>query len=106
MVRIIFTEPNGCRREVDAAVGDSVMQTALNSGVGGILAECGGCLSCATCHAYVPDAWWNRLPEPSEDERRMIECAVDVRPGSRLTCQILITDALDGLEVEIPKSQT
>jgi 2Fe-2S ferredoxin len=105
MVRITFIAPDGSRKDVEATVGDSIMQTALAKGVTGIVAECGGCLSCATCHSYVSEEWIGKLPEKSTDETTMVECAVDVRPTSRLTCQIIVTDALDGLVVEIPKSQ-
>lgn len=105
MPRITFIESNGEHKEVDAAVGDSVMRAAIDNGVDGIAAECGGCLSCATCHAYVAEEWIGRLSPPSEEEQVMVECAIDVRPNSRLTCQIQVTDALDGLVVHIPVSQ-
>lgn len=105
MPRITFIEASGERKEVDATVGHSVMQNAINGGINGIAAECGGCLSCATCHAYVDPQWVARLAPPSEAEKVMIECAIDVRPNSRLTCQIIVSDELDGLVVEVPSSQ-
>ena len=105
MARITFIEPNGTRKEVDATVGDSVMRTAVNHGIEGIVAECGGNMSCATCHAYIAREWSGRLTPPSSTEALLIECAIDVRPNSRLTCQITVTQDLDGLLVEIPKSQ-
>jgi ferredoxin, 2Fe-2S len=73
--------------------------------VAGIAAECGGCLSCATCHVYVSPEWADRLPPPSEEEQVMVECAIEVRDTSRLSCQLTYTDALDGIEIEIPASQ-
>jgi len=82
------------------------MKAALDSGVVGIDAECGGCLTCATCHVYVDPDWVSRLAEPTEEERIMVDCAIDVRPNSRLSCQIPLTDALDGLVIEIPATQT
>jgi len=81
------------------------MRVALSKGVTGIAAECGGCLSCATCHAYIPDEWLRRLPPPSAEETVMVECAVEARHNSRLTCQIVITDELDGLVVQMPAFQ-
>jgi ferredoxin, 2Fe-2S len=105
MARITFVEASGERKEVEATLGESVMRAAINNSVNGIAAECGGCLSCATCHAYVDPEWLARLPPPSEEEKVMIECAIDVRPNSRLTCQLTVSDELDGLVVEVPASQ-
>ena len=105
MARITFIEPSGERKEVLATNGESVMRAATAHSVTGIAAECGGCLSCATCHAYVAPEWVDRLPTPSDEEKVMIECAIEVRPTSRLTCQIIVSDELDGLVVEIPASQ-
>jgi 2Fe-2S ferredoxin len=105
MPRITFIEPSGNRVEVDATAGESVMRAATNNAVTGIAAECGGCLSCATCHGYVDLQWIERLPPPSEEEKVMLECAIDPRPNSRLTCQIVVSDELDGLVVEIPATQ-
>jgi len=106
MPRITFVLRDGSRRDVEAAVGTSLMKAALDNGVTGIEAECGGCLTCATCHAYVDDEWVERVVPPSDDESVMIECAIDVRTSSRLTCQIPLTDQLDGIVVHIPQSQT
>jgi ferredoxin, 2Fe-2S len=105
MGRITVIMPSGERSEVDAVVGESIMRLALNGGVAGIAAECGGCLSCATCHVYVSPEWADRLPPPSEEEQVMVECAIEVRDTSRLSCQLTYTDALDGIEIEIPASQ-
>src|SRR5215471_19858050 len=100
MPRVTYVLRDGSRRDVEAAVGTSVMKAALDSGVAGIEAECGGCLTCATCHVYVDPTWVDKLAEPTEEERIMVDCAIDVRPNSRLSCQIPLTDALDGLVVQ------
>jgi 2Fe-2S ferredoxin len=101
MVRVTFVEPDGARREVRAAVGASVMEAALYNDVAGIVAECGGACSCATCHVYVAPEWLPHLPSPGTDEAGMLELARDVRPASRLSCQIALSPALDGLAVEV-----
>lgn len=106
MPRITYVLRDGSRRDVEAAAGSSVMRIALDNGVPGIDAECGGCLTCATCHVYVAPEWVDKLVAPTEEERVMVDCAIDVRPNSRLGCQIALTDALDGLVVEIPATQT
>ena len=107
MPEIIYVQPNGVERRVDAAEGDSVMFAAMQNGVSGILAECGGVLSCATCHVYVDPNWIDRLPPAEEDETEMLEvAAADRRPGSRLSCQITIESGLDGLRVVVPATQS
>jgi 2Fe-2S ferredoxin len=105
MPQITFVNADGTRTEVNARTGDSLMRAALDNGVEGLAAECGGCLSCATCHAYIAEDWIDRLTPPSEEEQVMVECAIDVRPTSRLTCQVEVTDDLDGVVVEIPATQ-
>lgn len=102
---ITFIAPSGARHVVRAEVGQSVMEAARNNGVPGILADCGGACSCATCHVYVPEAWRARTGSPDGMELDMLEAAEDVRPESRLSCQIRVTDALDGLMLEIPPDQ-
>jgi 2Fe-2S ferredoxin len=106
MLKVIFIEHSGARHEVDATPGDSVMQAAVNKSVPGILADCGGNCSCATCHVYIGAPWSGRIPEPAADERAMIECAMDVRETSRLGCQVKLTPELEGLIVHLPISQT
>lgn len=106
MPRITFILNDGSRRDIEAPVGTSVMKAALDSGIPGIEAECGGCLTCATCHSYIDDEWAPRLEPATDEEAIMIDCAIDVRPTSRLTCQVRLTDALDGMVIHIPKSQT
>jgi 2Fe-2S ferredoxin len=104
--RIVFIKPDGQRREVEAADGESVMQAALNNLVDGIVGECGGDLSCATCHVFVDPEWFPALPEASADEEDMLE-ATSEEPTkfSRLSCQIKCDDKLDGLVVHLPATQ-
>ena len=106
MVRIVYNYEDGTSREVEAPVGRSVMQGATANAVAGIEADCGGTLSCATCHVYVDPAWLDRLPEAEAMERELMEgVAAERRPNSRLSCQILLTEALDGLTVAVPARQ-
>ncbi|WP_375588985.1 2Fe-2S iron-sulfur cluster-binding protein [Hoeflea alexandrii] len=106
MPKITFVSPDDGRTTVEAAGGDSVMQTALANGVEGIVAECGGAMMCATCHCYVDEDWLSRTGTASDEERAMLDFAAsEVRPSSRLSCQIAITDELDGLVVHLPDAQ-
>lgn len=105
MVRIIYVEHDGGRREVEAEPGMSLMEAAVKNGVASIEGECGGALACATCHVHVPDEWRHLTGERSEDEVEMLEFAVDPDERSRLGCQIKITDEMDGLTVFTPVSQ-
>ena len=104
MPRIVYIEPDGNHVEVDVEVGYSVMEGAVNNGVDGIEAECGGACSCATCHCYVQADWWDKLPEMGVIEDSMLEAATDRQPNSRLTCQIEVTAELDGLVLEVAPS--
>ncbi len=88
-----------------AANGSSVMENAVRYIVPGIEAECGGACACATCHVYVDDAWREKVGKPSPMEEDMLDFAFDVQPGSRLSCQIRVSDALDGLVVRVPERQ-
>jgi 2Fe-2S ferredoxin len=105
MTKLIFIEHSGARTEIDAPDGISVMQAAVDNKVKGILADCGGACSCATCHGYIASAWASRMAPPAEDEKAMLECAVHETEESRLTCQIRVSPALDGLEIRLPVSQ-
>jgi 2Fe-2S ferredoxin len=104
--RIVFIKPDGERREIEAADGESVMQVALNNLVDGIVGECGGDLSCATCHVFVDPEWFPALTEASADEEDMLE-ATSEEPTkfSRLSCQIKCDNKLDGLVVYLPATQ-
>lgn len=105
MPRLTIIEHSGKEHQLDAEEGKSVMQAALDALVPGILADCGGACSCATCHCYVDDAWFARLPEAEGAERDMLECALEPRDNSRLSCQLRVTAQTDGLVVRLPKSQ-
>lgn len=102
MARIVFIRPDGIRQDVQATAGKSVMDAAVRNNVPGIDAECGGSCSCATCHVVVDDVWIGRLPPKSRDEDATLDYAVGVRPNSRLSCQIVVSDALDGLVLRLP----
>lgn len=106
MPTITFITPDGERHQVDAKPGISVMQAAMANDIGGIVAECGGSAMCATCHVYVGDDHADRLDPVGEVEHEMLECTTSERTGnSRLSCQIEVSDELDGLEVYLPESQ-
>ncbi len=105
MPRITFIEPGGLRRAVDAPAGISLMEAAVQNGVQGILALCGGACACATCHVYVEARWLPKLPAREEMEEGILECAWEPRGNSRLSCQIYVTADLDGLEVTVPERQ-
>ena len=105
MPSITFIDHLGNEQEVDAETGESLMQTAINNLVDGILAECGGSCACGTCHCFIDSEWQSKIPEVSSLERETIEHAVEATPESRLSCQITVTDALDGLVVRLPEDQ-
>lgn len=105
MPKLIFIEHDGTRHEVEAAAGSTVMENAIRNSINGILAECGGACACATCHVYVDDAFADAAGRPDPMEEDMLDFAYDVRPTSRLSCQIKMSDALDGLTVHIPEKQ-
>lgn len=105
MGRVIYIESNGEERQVDLDEGQSIMQGALDNLIEGILGECGGCCSCATCHCYVDEAWLEKVGAPDDMERDMLDSVVDPKSSSRLSCQIQMSDDLDGLVVRLPESQ-
>ena len=106
MPDITFIHPDGSEQGFEAPEGVSVMQAATGFGVAGILAECGGSLSCATCHVYVDAAWVNELPSPLSNELEMLKCTAAERlPTSRLSCQIQLTAAMQGLVLRVPERQ-
>jgi 2Fe-2S ferredoxin len=105
MPKITYIEHDGTERTVDAEVGATVMETAIRNSVPGIVAECGGACSCATCHVHVDDAWSAKVGPPSPMEEDMLDFAFDVKPTSRLSCQIKVSDELDGLIVRTPSQQ-
>lgn len=106
MPKITYIEFNGTEHVVDVAVGNSVMEGARNNDIPGIEAECGGACACSTCHVYVAPDWVDRLPERDEMEEDMLDFAFGFDPErSRLTCQLQVTDALEGLVVHMPEKQ-
>ena len=105
MAKITFIGPDGTRYDIEAESGSTVMEAAIKNGVPGIEAECGGACACATCHVYVDDAWAAKTGEPEPMEEDMLDFAYDVRPTSRLSCQIRVSDDLDGLVVSVPERQ-
>ena len=105
MPKITYIEHDGTRHTVEAEIGASVMETALKGGVTGIVAECGGSCTCATCLVHVDEAWADKVGTRSEEEEDQLYFAFDVRPNSRLSCQIKVTPELDGLVVHTPAYQ-
>lgn len=105
MPRITYISHDGETRTVDAVNGRNLMETALASNVPGIDGDCGGVCACATCHVHVDAAWMEIVGEADMMERDMLEATGDVRPTSRLACQIVVSDALDGLVVRTPEVQ-
>ena len=105
MPRVTYIEPDGRERVIDAPAGATVMETAIDNGVVGIVAECGGACSCATCHVYVDPAWAPRLRPRDAQEDGMLDCVIDRRETSRLSCQIVLTEELDGLVVRVADTQ-
>jgi len=105
MPRVTYVEANGTEHVVDVPLGASVMQGAINNLVPGIEGDCGGLCACATCHVYVPPEWAKRCGEPEELEVNILDFAFDVKPESRLSCQIRMTPELDGLVVRMPVRQ-
>ena len=105
MAKITYIEFNGAEHVVDWKNGLSVMEGAVKNNTPGIDADCGGACACATCHVYVDQAWLDKTGSQSAMEESMLDFAENVEPNSRLSCQIKVTDELDGLVVRMPQSQ-
>ena len=105
MTKINFVDHSGETRTVDVENGATVMEAAIRNAVPGIEAECGGACACATCHVYIDDAWTEKVGKPTPMEEDMLDFAYDVRPNSRLSCQIKVSDELEGLVVTVPERQ-
>ncbi|MEZ5937179.1 MAG: 2Fe-2S iron-sulfur cluster-binding protein [Hyphomonadaceae bacterium] len=105
MPKITYIDASGERRTVEGKAGMSVMETAIKNNIPGIDADCGGACACATCHVYVDQAFMDKVGEPSAMEQSMLDFAENVESNSRLSCQIKITEDLDGLVVTTPESQ-
>ena len=105
MTKITYIEFNGKSHTVDIANGLSVMEGAVQNDIPGIDADCGGGMACATCHVYVKEDWFNKINEKTEGEDDMLDQAFEPNKFSRLSCQISVTDEIDGLTVNLPKKQ-
>ena len=105
MVKITYIENNGKSHTVEVAEGLTVMEGAVQNNIPGIDADCGGGMACATCHVYVKDEWLNKLPNKEDGEEDMLDMAFEPNKNSRLSCQLIVTDDLDGLVVNIPTRQ-
>jgi 2Fe-2S ferredoxin len=106
MPKVIYVSATGVSREVDVPAGMTVMAAALKNGIDGILAECGGVCMCSTCHVFVDEKFFDKLPAAQDTEEAVLEiAAIERRPNSRLSCQIKVTDDLDGLIVRLPEKQ-
>lgn len=105
MPRLVYVENNGTEHQVDVPVGTSIMQGAVNHLVPGIEGDCGGLCACGTCHVYIDDEWRKICGEPDELESGMLEFAYDVDDSSRLSCQIIVSEEMEGLRVRMPARQ-
>lgn len=105
MAKIIFISHDGQERSVEAKTGESVMEAAIRNSIPGIDADCGGACACATCHVYVDEAFMDKVGAQEEMERSMLDFAENVKANSRLSCQIKVSEALEGLRVTTPESQ-
>ena len=105
MPTIKVTDRNGDEHTLEARVGHTLMEVAVDNNIVGMVAECGGACACATCHTYVASAWLDKLPAVDDMEDAMLEAALDRQANSRLSCQIEITEALDGLEVTVADNE-
>lgn len=105
MPKITYIDSRGTTRTIEADIGATVMETALKNGVPEIEAECGGACACATCHVYVEEPWLEKTGGPSPMEEDMLDFGYEVQPNSRLSCQIKVTEELDGMVVRTPRRQ-
>ena len=106
MAKIKYIEHEGKQHEIDVANGLSVMEGAVQNDIPGIDADCGGGMACATCHVYVKEDWFNKLPKKEDGEEDMIDMAYEPKKNSRLSCQIIVSDEINGLTVTTPEKQT
>ena len=105
MTKITYIEYNGTEHTIDVQNGLTVMEGAVQNDIPGIDADCGGSMACATCHVYVNDEWYNKLDEKTEGEDDMIDQAYDPKKNSRLSCQITVSEKIEGLVVRLPEKQ-
>ena len=105
MPKITYIEHSGKSHTIEVANGLSVMEGAVQNNIPGIDADCGGSMACATCHVYVKEEWFNKLPKKEEGEDDMLDMAFEPKTNSRLSCQLMVSDQLDGLVVNLPEKQ-
>ena len=106
MPKITFNDFQGNSKTIEVDNGLSVMEGAIQKDIPGIDADCGGSMACATCHVYVEDRWFDKIPKAEDAENDMIDMAFEPKKNSRLSCQIIVSNELDGLEVTTPEKQT
>lgn len=105
MPLINYIDAQGNKFEADVAVGENIMQGAVDNMIDGILGECGGACACATCHCYVDEAFTDKIPEADASEKDLLTAVVDPKENSRLSCQIEVTEGMEGFTVHLPESQ-
>ena len=105
MPKITYIEHDGKTHTIEVATGLSVMEGAVQNNIPGIDADCGGSMACATCHVYVKEEWFNKLPKKEDGEEDMLDMAFEPKKNSRLSCQLMVTDQLEGLVVNLPEKQ-
>ncbi len=105
MAKIIYVDHEGTERPIEASNGESIMEAAIKNSIPGIDADCGGACACATCHVYVDEAFMEKVGNPEDMEQSMLDFAENVQSNSRLSCQITVSDDLEGLKVTTPESQ-
>ena len=105
MPKSTYIENNGKSHTIEVANGLSVMEGAVQNNIPGIDADCGGSMACATCHVYVKEEWFNKLPKKEDGEEDMLDMAFEPKKNSRLSCQLMVTDQLEGLVVNLPEKQ-
>ena len=106
MPKITYIDSIGNKKTLDVANGLSIMEGAVQNNIPGIDADCGGGMACATCHVYVKEEWFNKLPKAEDAEQDMIDMAFEPKKNSRLSCQLIVSDELDGLQVTTPEKQS
>ena len=106
MAKITYIDSKGNNKTVDVANGLSVMEGAVQNDIPGIDADCGGGMACATCHVYVKEEWLDKLPKKEDGEEDMLDMAFEPKKNSRLSCQLIVSDELEGLTVDIPSKQS
>ena len=105
MPKITYIDDTGNKKTIDVEKGLSVMEGAIQNNIPGIDADCGGSMACATCHVYVKEEWFNKLPNKEDGEEDMLDMAFEPKKNSRLSCQLMVSDQLDGLVVNLPEKQ-